>query len=221
MDKRESITACIREQSLVPLFFHADPQVCVSVLTALYDAGVRVVEFTNRGKEALENFKVMKSSAKNMEGLFLGIGTIKNENAADAFINAEADFLVSPMLAEDVFDVAYNSKTLWIPGCMTPTEIGKAESFGITTVKLFPGNVLGPGYVTAIRDLFPDMTFMATGGVDTSEKNLTEWFKSGVAAVGMGSKLITDASVKSGDFDTIRTEAAKALASIKTIKGDL
>lgn len=221
MDKRELIVEKILEQSLVPLFFHADPDVCVKILTALYDAGVRVVEFTNRGKEALENFKIMKAASKEMQGLYLGIGTIKNENTADAFINAEADFLVSPMLAEDVFDVAYNSKTLWIPGCMTPTEIGKAEGFGISTIKLFPGNVLGPGYVKAIRDLFPKMKFMATGGVDPSDKNLSDWFTSGVSAVGMGSKLITDEAINAGNYDTIRSDAAGVLASIKSIKAKL
>jgi 2-dehydro-3-deoxyphosphogluconate aldolase/(4S)-4-hydroxy-2-oxoglutarate aldolase len=84
----------------------------------------------------------------------LASALLKDENAANVFVEAGADFLVSPAVAEDVFDVAYNSKTLWIPGCMTPTEVLKAESFGLSLVKLFPGNVLGPDFVKAIKGSF-------------------------------------------------------------------
>ena len=219
MDKRTAITEKLNEQGLMPLFFNADVEVSRSVLKALYTAGVRIVEYTNRGEAALENFKALKTLADaEMPGLFLGIGTIKDEQAANVFINAGADFLVSPALAEDVFDVAYNNKILWIPGCMTPTEILKAEGFGLSLVKLFPGNVLGPGYVHAIKELFPAMQFMPTGGVETSEENLAAWFASGVCAVGMGSKLITTQLLKEKNYDSISKNAKAVLDTVQQIK---
>ncbi|RYY66300.1 MAG: bifunctional 4-hydroxy-2-oxoglutarate aldolase/2-dehydro-3-deoxy-phosphogluconate aldolase [Chitinophagaceae bacterium] len=218
MDKRTAIINTLKEQGLMPLYFHKDPDTCIALMNSLYKAGVRLIEFTNRGEEALANFKLMKAAAQNMEGLFIGIGTIKTSRAAEDFIDAGADFLISPALAEDVYDAAYSSKTLWIPGCMTPTEILKAENLGVELVKLFPGNVLGPGYVSAIKDLFPNMLFMPTGGVETSHENLSEWFASGVIAVGMGSKLITKKLLEEKNYTAIQQNAAEVLSTIQSIK---
>lgn len=218
MDKRTAILESLKEQAMLPLYYHKDPDVCVALLQHLYKAGVRLIEFTNRGEHALENFKRMKAEAEQLEGLYIGIGTIKDEHAAETFVDAGADFLISPALAEDVYDVAYSNKILWIPGCMTPTEILKAEKMGIGLVKLFPGNVLGPGYVSAIRDLFPDMMFMPTGGVETTKENLAAWFASGVVAVGMGSKLITKQLLEEKNYDAIERSAAEVLATIKSVK---
>src|SRR6218665_1316152 len=191
MDKRTAIIKTLKEQRILPMYYHADAAVCIELMQHLYKAGVRLIEFTNRGEHALQNFKQMKDAAAKLPGLYIGIGTIKDEYTAENFIEEGADFLISPALAEGVYDAAYSNKILWIPGCMTPTEILKAESMGINLVKLFPGNILGPGYVSAIKDLFPNMMFMPTGGVEATHENLREWFASGVVAVGMGSKLIT------------------------------
>lgn len=219
MDKRLKIIQTLNTQGLMPLYFNADLKISIDVLKALYTAGVRIVEYTNRGAEALNNFKGLKSLALNeMPDLFLGIGTIKNQHQANLFIDAGADFLVSPALAEDVFDAAYNSKTLWIPGCMTVTEILKAENFGLTLVKLFPGNVLGPAFVTAIKDLFPAMQFMPTGGVDTTAGNIAQWFSAGVCAVGIGSKLISSNLSDDSDFSKITMDTQSVLDIIYTIK---
>ena len=219
MDKRAGIIEMLNKQGLLPLFFTANVHVSISVLKALYTAGIRIVEYTNRGPEALENFKVLKHLAeKEMPDLFLGIGTIKNAQQANLFIDAGADFLISPALAEDVFDAAYNSKTLWIPGCMTVTEILKAENFGLSLIKLFPGNVLGPSFVSAIRDLFPSMQFMPTGGVDTTAESISQWFNAGVCAVGMGSKLISNAVIENKDFQKITDNSKAVLEIIKTVR---
>ena len=219
MDKRSEIIQILNIQGLMPLFFNADIEISGNVLKALYTAGVRIVEYTNRGPEALANFKILKSLAENeMPDLFLGIGTIKNNHQANLFIDAGADFLISPALAEDVFDAAYNSKTLWIPGCMTVTEILKAENYGLTLVKLFPGNVLGPSFVTAIKNLFPAMQFMPTGGVDTTAENISQWFHSGVCAVGMGSKLISNSVIENRDYQKITNTSKAVLQIIASIK---
>ncbi|MEO7044216.1 MAG: bifunctional 4-hydroxy-2-oxoglutarate aldolase/2-dehydro-3-deoxy-phosphogluconate aldolase [Ferruginibacter sp.] len=218
MDKRDAIIVKLKEQRLMPLYFHADETVSIDVMKALYDSGVRLIEYTNRGEAALKNFTAMKIVAeKNYPDLFLGAGTIKDEKAAQQFIEAGADFLISPALAEDVYDIAYSNKILWIPGCMTPTEILKAEQFGLSLVKLFPGNILGPGYVQAIKDLFPSMSFMPTGGVDTTDENLKEWFASGVCAVGMGSKLISKEILQQKNYEQITTQATHILNKIKAI----
>ena len=219
MDKRTQIISVIKDQGLVPLYFHASAEVSTEVLRALFNGGCRVIEYTNRGTEALKNFaQLRKICDKELPGIYLGAGTIKDESSANAFINAGADFLISPGLAEDVFDATYSDKILWIPGCMTVTEIMKAEQFGIELIKLFPGSILGPTYVQAIKEIFPNLSFIPTGGVDLEKENLQAWFRTGVCAVGMGSKLISKTILEKKDFEKISLLAKEALTMIKELR---
>jgi 2-dehydro-3-deoxyphosphogluconate aldolase/(4S)-4-hydroxy-2-oxoglutarate aldolase len=192
--------------------------VSLGILKALYNGGVRIVEYTNRGENALANFKALRKVVnKDMPGLLLGIGTIKTKKQAKKFIEAGADFIVAPTINEEVGEITQNENLLWIPGCMTPTEIACAEGFGAEIVKIFPGNVLGPSYISAIKELFPGLKFMPTGGVEAEEKNLIGWFDAGVVAVGMGSKLISKQASDNKEFEQIKTSAANAMDLIKRI----
>jgi 2-dehydro-3-deoxyphosphogluconate aldolase/(4S)-4-hydroxy-2-oxoglutarate aldolase len=220
MTKQEAILKFIPEQGLLPLFFNKNEQISLDVLRALYEAGIRVVEYTNRGEAALSNFKAMRKLCdSDMKDLYLGIGTIKTPEMANAFIDAGADYLISPVFDAGVADVAYLNKILWVPGCMTPTEIHEAEKAGCPLVKLFPGNLLGPGFVGAIKELFPHLMFMPTGGVELEESNLRGWFASGVVAVGMGSKLITKQILENKDYAALKTNTAEAIRIIKAVRG--
>lgn len=218
MDKKNDILQVVTDQKLLPLFFNKDAEVSKEVLRALYQAGVRTLEYTNRGEAALQNFKQLRQVCDTeLKGMYLGVGTIKNAQAAQVFIDAGTDFIVSPGLVEEVAKVADSHQMLWVPGCMTPTEIIRAEQLGAQLVKLFPGNILGAGFVSAIKELFPQLKFMPTGGVEAEENNLKGWFKAGVAAVGMGSKLITKELVQQKDYEGLKTATEKALQLIKNI----
>ncbi|MBA4197070.1 MAG: bifunctional 4-hydroxy-2-oxoglutarate aldolase/2-dehydro-3-deoxy-phosphogluconate aldolase [Chitinophaga sp.] len=220
MSKKQEILALIPEQGILPLYFYKDTTVTLETLKALYRAGVKTVEYTNRGEAALANFKEMRKLVDTeLKGMYLGIGTIKNREAAQAFIDAGADYLISPGLVEDAAEVADKNDMLWVPGCMTPTEIIKAESLGAKFVKLFPGNLLGPDFMSAIKELFPNVLFMPTGGVDTSKENIAGWFKSGVCAVGMGSKLVSKALLEAKDYAKIESLTKEVLATIKEVRG--
>lgn len=191
MTKRKEILDAILAQGMLPLFFHTDAQASVDIVQTLYTAGIRVFEFTNRGAEALEVFKALVDARNDrMPGLHLGIGTIKNTLEAQQFIDLGADFLVAPIVTPAVGKLVHDKGLLWIPGCMTPTEIALAQEEGASLIKLFPANILGPGFLSAIRELFKGQLFIPTGGVDLEIENLKSWFKAGVCAVGMGSKLI-------------------------------
>ena len=148
----------------------------------------------------------------------LGVGTIKTREEAEAFVDAGADYLISPGVVKGAAKVAEKAGLLYVPGCMTPTEIIRAESYGAGFLKIFPGNILGPGYITAIRDIFPHLEFMVTGGVEPEEQNLQAWFGAGVTAVGMGSKLITKQILESQDYSKITTLTKESLHRIQTIR---
>ena len=218
MHKKDSILEALLQQRLLPLFYHDDAQTCVSILQALYQAGIKLVEYTNRGPNALVNFGVLKQEAeRNMPGLQLGIGTIKNADQAKSYLDAGADFIICPTTEPAVGKVTHEAGLLWIPGCMTPTEIATAEAVGARLVKIFPGNILGPSYISAIKDLFPGMLFMPTGGVETTTENLKAWFDAGVCAVGMGSKLVSSKLVQEKDFTGIRKLTEEAMAAIRPL----
>lgn len=218
-NKKEQVLQVLLHTRLLPLYFYPDTQVSIDILKILYSAGIRAVEYTNRGVAALDNFKAMlEVRDAEMPDLLLGIGTIKTGEAAQAYIDAGADFLISPATILDVAKVAKAADILWLPGCMTVTEIVTAEQLGCKIVKLFPGNMLGPTFVSAIKELFPDVLFMPTGGVEVEEKNIKDWFKSGVCAVGMGSKLISKATMEHKDYETIRSLTLQALDIINTIE---
>ena len=137
---------------------------------------------------------------------------------AQTFIDAGADFIICPGLVEDVAKVADENNLLWVPGCMTPTEIIRAETLGAKMIKLFPGNILGPEFMSAIKTLFPDLLFMPTGGVDLDKENISKWLKAGVCAVGMGSKLVSKELLEQKNYAKIEELATQALEILKSLK---
>jgi len=219
MTSKETILDSILAQGMLPLFFYEDAQVSVDIIRTLFKAGVRVLEYTNRGKEALPNFSILKKAVKEeMPGMYLGIGTIKTGLEAEAFVEAGADFLVSPILNNEVAMVADANNMLWIPGCMTPTEIHIAQQYKAMLIKLFPANILGPAFVASIRELFRGQLFIPTGGVEIEAGNISAWFRSGVCAVGMGSKLISKQVLDEKLYDQLYTDTVKALELVQLSK---
>lgn len=217
MKSKQQVLDSIITQGMLPLFFYADADVSVEITRTLYKAGIRVFEYTNRGADALDNFKKLKELQQaEMPDLHLGIGTIKSIHEADAFINAGADFLVSPIVNPAVAKMAHDLNMLWIPGCMTPTEIYTAQSADAALIKLFPANILGPEFLTSIKELFRDQLFMPTGGVELDAVNISTWFKAGVCAVGMGSKLISKKVLEEKLYDELFTNTQKAIELVQT-----
>jgi 2-dehydro-3-deoxyphosphogluconate aldolase/(4S)-4-hydroxy-2-oxoglutarate aldolase len=219
MSRKQQSLEIILNQKVLPLYFHSSREVSINILKALYEAGIRTIEYTNRGKEALENFKALVSFRNSgFNDLQLGIGTIKSASEATAFIKEGADFLISPGFIPEVADAANAAQVLWIPGCMTVSEIIAAEKSGAKLVKIFPGNVLGPSYVSTIKDIFPELKFMPTGGVELNEENINAWFDEGVVAVGLGSKLISKNLCEQENYNEIKVRAAEVLQIVQSIK---
>jgi 2-dehydro-3-deoxyphosphogluconate aldolase / (4S)-4-hydroxy-2-oxoglutarate aldolase len=219
MDKKTEVLQLVSQQGVLPLFFNKDADVSIDVLRALYEAGIRTVEYTNRGEAALNNFKKLRQVCDTeLKGMYLGIGTIKNAQQAKDFIAEGADYIISPGLVEEAAEVAEQHNIPWVPGAMTPSEIIRAENLGAKLIKIFPGNVLGTGFISAIKELFPGLQFIITGGVEPEESNLKGWFSAGAAAVGMGSKLITKASLENKDYSKITQLTKESMALIQNIR---
>lgn len=219
MNKRTIVLNQILEQGTLPLFFTPSEKDSIEIVQTVYSAGIKVIEYTNRGDEALRNFKAIKEAAKSsMPDLQLGIGTIKTVEQADSFIETGADFIVCPTINPEVGRAAHNAELLWIPGCMTPTEISIAQGHHADIIKIFPANILGVEFLTSIKSLFAGQKFMPTGGVTRSEDNIRGWFDAGVCAVGMGSQLISSDIIKEKKYDVLKERTENVLKIIKAIQ---
>jgi len=219
MTKIQTVTNAIIHQGILPLYYNADETVTIEILGSLYKAGIRAVEYTSRGEAALSNFtKMVEIRNAEMPEMLLGIGTIKNLQQAEEYYRVGADFFISPGFVAEVAEYLIPKDVLYSPGCMTPTEIIAAENAGVSFIKLFPGNALGAGFMSAIKEVFPNLRFMPTGGVDTTRESIESWFKAGVSAVGMGSKLVSKELMLAKEYATIENETKKVLEIIQTLK---
>jgi len=181
----------IKEQKIIPLFYHESFEVSKNTIKALYDGGIRIIEYTNRGGKALENFTRLKEiSSTEFPGLLLGIGTVKNTKEMDDYAAAKADFIITPVISEELAEHAAEKNISLIPGCFTPSEVNSAYQNGLRLVKVFPADALGKNYIKSIQPVFPEMNFMPTGGISADFDDITDWLKGGAIAVGLGSSLI-------------------------------
>lgn len=204
---------------LVPLFYHDDVELSKKVLTACYNGGARLLEFTNRGDYAHEVFREINIYAENnLPEMILGVGSVTDAGTASLYMQLGANFVVTPVLREDIGLVCNRRKVLWSPGCGSLAEIARAEELGTEIVKVFPGSQLGPEFVKAIKAPCPWTSIMPTGGVTADKENLRAWFEAGVTCVGMGSKLVTKEFLKNEDFDGLEKHVQNTVLTIQSFK---
>jgi 2-dehydro-3-deoxyphosphogluconate aldolase / (4S)-4-hydroxy-2-oxoglutarate aldolase len=215
----EQTAADICQSGLVPVFYHNDENICKQVASTCFQAGLRVFEFTNRGEHALVNFKALKKHiAANCPGMLLGAGTIFSTQSAVEFIDAGADFIVSPAFIPSMLPVQTTNGTLWIPGCATISELAQARQLGVSMMKIFPGDLLGPKFAKAALSVMPNLRLMPTGGVEPTKENLSTWFESGVLTVGMGSQLFSKELIEQHDWKALEAKIKSALTIVQELK---
>lgn len=216
---RIEVALVMKETGMVPLFYHPDLEVSKKVLKACYDGGARLMEFTARGDFAHEIFgELTKYAIAELPGMIMGVGSVTDGAAASRFMALGANFIVTPVLREDIALVCNRRKVLWSPGCGTLTEISRAEELGCEIVKLFPGDIYGPQFVKGIKGPCPWTNIMPTGGVSPTKENLEAWFSAGVTCVGMGSKLMSKYDNGEFNYEAIKAKVKESLDIIKKVK---
>ena len=216
---RLELVQIMKDTGMVPLFYDKDIEISKKVITACYKGGARLLEFTARGDFAHEVFgKLIKYATKELPGMAMGVGSVTDATSASVFMSLGANFIVTPVLREDIAIICNRRKVLWSAGCGTLTEIAKAEELGCEIIKLFPGSVYGPKFVKAVRGPQPWTSIMPTGGVSPTKENLEAWFKAGVVCVGMGSNLMAKNTNGKFDYKKIESLTRDALKIIKDIK---
>ncbi|PQJ81696.1 bifunctional 4-hydroxy-2-oxoglutarate aldolase/2-dehydro-3-deoxy-phosphogluconate aldolase [Polaribacter glomeratus] len=216
---RLEVAQIMKDTGMVPLFYHKDLEISKKVITACYKGGARLLEFTARGDFAHEVFgELVKYVTKELPGMVMGVGSVTDAAAASRFMSLGANFIVTPVLREDIAIVCNRRKVLWSPGCGTLTEIARAEELGCEIVKLFPGDIYGPQFVKGIKGPQPWTSIMPTGGVSPTRENLEGWFKAGVTSVGMGSQLMAKDADGNFDYAKIESLTKSAIEIIQDLK---
>ncbi|MDX5337711.1 MAG: bifunctional 4-hydroxy-2-oxoglutarate aldolase/2-dehydro-3-deoxy-phosphogluconate aldolase [Cyclobacteriaceae bacterium] len=203
---------------MMPIFFHPDEQVCLDLLFAAYEGGVRVIEMVNRGKEAKSIFPKIRAAADKMPGLYLGAGTIYHPYEAEEFIDMGAEFIVAPVMNPKLGEYCAKVEVPWVPGCATVSEIFFAEQLGCQLVKIYPANILTPEFVPAVHAVLPKIEIIPTGGVEPTAEGLSQWFKAGVLCVGMGSQLFKKDLIQQGAFQEIQDRVKHAMNIIESLR---
>jgi len=216
---RIQVANTMKETGLVPLFYHNDIEIAKAVTKACYEGGARLLEFTSRGDFAHEIFRDLSIYCnEELPEMILGVGSVTDAASASLYMALGANFIVTPVLREDIALVCNRRKVLWSPGCGSLTEICRAEELGCEIVKLFPGGIYGPGFVKAIKGPQPWTSIMPTGGVSPTEENIKDWFEAGVTCVGMGSKLITKEAIQMKNYASITEKCIQVINIIKVAK---
>ena len=217
---RLAVLTALEAQGVAPVFYHPDPEVSLAVIRACARGGAKAIEFTNRGDFAVDLFgDIARELQRTDPDIILGIGSVVDAGTASLYLNRGARFVVSPCLVPEVARVCNRRMTAYFPGCGSVTEIGQAHELGCDIVKLFPGaSVGGPDFVKAVLGPMPWTKIMPTGGVDPDEASIARWFGSGIVAAGMGSKLITDAAVKAGDWAGIEAQVRRTVDAIAAFR---
>ncbi len=217
---RIQVALKMQETGLVPVFYHPDLAVCIQVLKACYDGGVRVFEFTNRGDFAHEVFaELNKYAIKELPEMILGIGSVVDAGTASLYIQLGTNFVVSPVLIPEMAKVCNRRKIFWSPGCGSLNEISYAEELGAEVVKIFPAEqVGGPKFVESIKGPCPWTSVMPTGGVEPTHESLSEWFKAGVICVGIGSQLISKDLIANSKYELLSQKVKETIEIIRKLK---
>jgi 2-dehydro-3-deoxyphosphogluconate aldolase/(4S)-4-hydroxy-2-oxoglutarate aldolase len=218
--KRTQVLQIIENTGLVPVFYHADADVCRGVLEACYRGGIRAFEFTNRGDFAHETFgQLVRHVRQSLPEMAIGVGTVMEPGTASLYMQLGADFVISPVLNADIFKVCNRRKVLHVPGCATLSEISQAEEYGADVVKVFPGDVLKPAFVKALKAPMPWTNVMVTGGVEPTRESLEAWFGAGVTAVGLGSQLFRKEWLQNREFGLIEAKVREVMEIFNGLTG--
>jgi 2-dehydro-3-deoxyphosphogluconate aldolase / (4S)-4-hydroxy-2-oxoglutarate aldolase len=183
----------------------------VEAIGAIADGGVHIAEVTLTVPNALD--VICKVKQKYGERITIGAGTVLDTESARAAILAGAQFLVSPTVNLDVIKLAKRYDVLMFPGAFTPTEILTAWEAGADVVKVFPSEILGPGFFRAMSRPLPQIRLMPTGGVDLN--TAAEYLRAGACCLGVGTQLVDPKAIARQDYEYLRGLAFQYRQAVK------
>ena len=197
----------IMDAKIVAGYTANDPDDAVSIAKALYDGGIKAIEFTLRTESSLEGMKKICSSVPD---IIKGVGTILNYNQLISCKDAGADFGVAPGLNTYIIESAEEINFSFAPGIVTPSELETALSFGCKFVKFFPAEASGG--ITFLKSMAApykhhDIKYFPLGGIN--EFNMFDYLSEDIVAAVGGSWIVSTELVNDKNWKAIRNNAEK------------
>ncbi len=186
----------------------------IKIAEACREGGIPAIEITFTVPYADEVIRELSKAYKKGE-MIVGAGTVLDSETARVAILAGAQYIVSPCLDEETIKLCNRYQIPVMPGCVTIKEMVTAMELGADIIKVFPGELVGPSYIKAVKGPLPQAPLMPTGGV--SLENAAEWIKNGCVAVGVGGSLT--AGAKTGDYAAVTEMAKKFVAAVQQARG--
>jgi 2-dehydro-3-deoxyphosphogluconate aldolase/(4S)-4-hydroxy-2-oxoglutarate aldolase len=198
----------VRQDQLVVFLRRVDPAVSESVFDALQLGGIRLVEVTLDSKGALATIEQWRGR----DLMTVGAGTVRSVDDVDAAVDAGAEFVVSPTYRQPVLDRCLERGIPCIPGALTPTEVEEAWAGGATFVKLYPGALMGPSYLSTLLAPLHDIQIVVTGGITT--ETAPGYLNAGAVGVGVSAVELTGNGVNApADPDDLALNVAALVAA--------
>lgn len=212
---REVVDA-MRTGGLVPLYSSPDPDILFRAAQVTVAAGLPVMEVTLRAPGVIEALaEVIARVEADSLPLLVGAGTVLDNKATKAVIEAGVRFIFAPIMVSEVAERCRAEGVAWIPGCATPTEIHTAMGLGCSAVKLFPADTIGgPRFLKSVRSVMPAVEAIPSGGVVPEVDALEQWFGAGAAAVAIGSWLFPDGEKIGADWSAVARRLESAVSSV-------
>ena len=210
--RKEQVITRMKEDCLVAVVRAKNKEQGEKVIDAIIAGGINFIEITMTMDEGnpVEFIQFMSEKYRSNEKVVIGAGTVLDPETARAVILAGANYVVSPGLNVDTIKLCNRYRIPMLPGVMSPTEAITALESGCDIIKVFPGNVVGPGAISSFKGPLPQGDFMPSGGVDVD--NVDKWLKAGACAVGTGSSLTKGA--KTGDFAAVTEKAREFVEAV-------
>ncbi|MBZ4654184.1 MAG: bifunctional 2-keto-4-hydroxyglutarate aldolase/2-keto-3-deoxy-6-phosphogluconate aldolase [Peptococcaceae bacterium] len=185
----------------------------IKTVEAIKAGGISVIEVTMTVPNAIDAIKNLVDYC-GKEDIILGVGSVLDPETARIAILAGAEYVVTPNVNTDVIKLCNRYQVPIMPGAMTIKEIIEAMEAGADIVKVFPGEMLGPAFIKAVRGPLPQAPLMPTGGV--SLDNIKNWFDAGAVAVGIGGSLTEGA--KQGNYQLVTDTARRFVEKIQLLR---
>ncbi len=192
------------DHPLVPEFFHSDIRICRRVAEACYTGGARAFSLAVSGDAGWQVFSDLLPLLRiDFPDMATGVAGLTDAASASLYIQAGADFIISPLVDEDMARVCNRRKVAWIPGAATARETGMAEELGAELVLMPAGQVPGPPALASIRSSSPWTRIMVSGAIEPDAGHLLPWFQAGAAGAVLGSGLFSGRLEGATGFDEI------------------
>lgn len=219
--EKNKVLENLTEVGILPLFYHSDPSFVIDVVQACYDSGIRNFEFVDRGDNTLNVLEaLLEYSRIHMPEMAIGVGTIYTPDKAELYIQAGADFIVTPALIPEVGKICLENNIPWLPGVGTFTEIYQARQAGAEVLKLYPSGAIGSQFIRTVKNPMPDVKILASGGPKGSRESLAEWFGAGAYAVSISSYFFPEEVIRNRDIEAIRQKVAESVGFLKEFRAN-